>query len=141
MELKQPVKYELEIPSDLDRIQEVENFTDKVAIEMNFSEDERDSLAIAVTETVNNAILHGNKNDQTKVVKIVYILNPANLTIQVKDQGKGFDPNSVDNPCDPKNLLKECGRGVFIIRALMDQVSFEQDGTGMLITLVKIKKT
>lgn len=133
-------KYELILPTDLGRIQEVEDFTDKVAKEGNFSEEERDSLAIAVTETVNNAMIHGNKTDKNKNVYIEYLLSDVDLTIRVRDEGCGFDPEDVADPRDPENLLKERGRGIFIVKTLMSDVSYVHDGSGTLVTLVKIRK-
>jgi serine/threonine-protein kinase RsbW len=141
MKEKRSKKYELILPTDLDRIQEVEDFTDKIAKEGHFSEEERDSLAIAVTETVNNAMIHGNKNDQNKKVYLEYELTAGQLTIGIKDEGCGFDPTEIADPRDPENLLKERGRGIFIVKTLMNEVTFEHDGSGMLTTLVKKRKT
>lgn len=140
MGLNAAQEFELVISSDLDRIQEVEDFTEKIAIEAALSGDERDSLAIAVTETVNNAIIHGNQNDTNKNVIIRYKITPKQLIIKVKDEGKGFEPQKLPDPRDPENLLKERGRGIFIVRTLMNQVSFESEAAGMVITLIKDRK-
>jgi len=133
----QSIRYELVIPSELDRIQEVEKFTDQVVAPLNLSNEERDSVAIAVTETANNAIIHGNKKDPKKSVTIHYLIEDKILRIQIKDQGPGFDPETIDDPRAPENLLKERGRGIFIIKTLMNDVHFEYCGDGMQITLVK----
>jgi serine/threonine-protein kinase RsbW len=140
MKAKHSNRFELVIPSELDRIQEVEDFTDKILAKLNLSNEERDSLAIAVTETANNAIIHGNKKDPTKFVTIGYLIEDKKLFIQIKDQGQGFNPDEIDDPRSPENLLKERGRGIFIVKTLMNEVNFEYDGDGMLITLVKYLK-
>ncbi|MBN1347815.1 ATP-binding protein [candidate division KSB1 bacterium] len=129
------------MPSSLSKVREIEDFTEKIANEMAFSDEEKDSIAIAVTEMANNAIIHGNQQDRNKNVTIRYHLTDSSLTIAVKDEGKGFDPDQVNNPLAPENLLKESGRGIFIVRALMDEVSFNFDGTGTSIKLIKRKST
>jgi len=134
-----PKNYELVIPSILDKISEVESFTEKITNEMDFSQEEKDSIAIAVTEMANNAILHGNKKDQQKKVVIRYQLTQTSLTVTIKDEGAGFNPDTINNPLAPENLLKESGRGVFIVKALMDKLSYHFDGTGTMVTLVKNK--
>ena len=132
--------YELIIKSDLNEIPKVERFTEKVSEKMNFTEEEKDSLAISITEIVSNAISHGNKKDKNKKVVIKYQLSPKSLTISVQDEGKGFDEKKIADPLDPKNLLKESGRGVYIVRTLMDKLEFEYNKTGTLTRIVKNKK-
>lgn len=131
---------ELVIPSDLDRIHEVEDFADKIAAKLNLPHEERDSLAIAVTETANNAIIHGNKKNRQKQVKIRFSIDKKKLIITVKDEGTGFNPQEIDDPRSPENLLKERGRGIFIVRTLMNEVNFKFDGDGMRVTLIKYLK-
>lgn len=133
--------FELVIESDLSKLSKVERFTEKLANKMNFSEADKDSLAISITEIVNNAISHGNKNDKQKKVYINYDLSPKGMTITVQDEGKGFNLDEVDNPLEPENLLKESGRGIYIVRALVDKVEFEKNNIGTLVRMVKnIKK-
>lgn len=139
MSFQIPKEYELIIPSELDRIQEVEDFTEKIATKMNFSEEAKDSLAIAVTEVTNNAIIHGNKKDAGKKVVIRYHISESAITITVRDEGAGFDPDKISNPLAPENLLKESGRGIFIIKALLDEVSFHFNKGGTLVKMVKKK--
>ncbi len=132
--------FELIIPSQIDQIRKVEDFTEKVAIKTSLTDEERDSLAIAVTEIVNNAMIHGNKLNPEKNVTIHYTVTPGELIISIQDEGTGFDPEKLDDPCKPENLLKDCGRGVFIVRSLLDEVGFHQEPTGMKVTLVKALK-
>lgn len=129
----------LTIPSVFEKMKKVERYIEKVGRKMNFTEDERDNVVIAVTEAVSNAIIHGNKRDRKRKVKIHCQLSPQKLTIYVKDEGKGFQPNNIANPLDPENILKENGRGIFILKSLMDEVEFHflQDGTE--VKMVKYK--
>ncbi len=132
--------FEVAIPSSLEEIASVERLAEKAADKMGFSEEEKDSIAIAVTEAVNNAILHGNKQDKQKQVRIKFLFEKERLTVKVKDQGEGFDPNKISDPLAPENLLKESGRGIFILSSLMDEVKFNFDQNGTEIILVKEKK-
>ena len=131
--------FELTIPSSLEQIEAVEELAENAADQMGFSEDERDSLAIAVTEAVNNAILHGNGQDASKKVRIKFLFQESQLTVRIKDEGVGFNPDQVSDPLAPENLLKESGRGIFILSSLMDDVRFEFHDDGTEIILVKGK--
>lgn len=132
--------FQIIIKSDLNEIQKVERFTEKMSVKMNFTDEEKDSIAISITEIVSNAISHGNKKDVTKKVTINYNLSPHTLTITVQDEGKGFDVDKIDNPIEPENLLKESGRGIYIVRTLMDKVEYEFNKTGTLVRIEKNKK-
>ena len=88
-------------------------------------------------EAAVNAVLHGNKQNPNKQVHATFTLTSQNLTIQVADEGEGFDPSSVPDPLSPEGLLKPSGRGIFLMRAIMDEVHFRQLSPGAEITLVK----
>ena len=81
-------------------------------------------LDIAVREAVTNAIVHANKEDETKSIEVSLNCAGRALEIEVKDQGEGFDPASVPDPTAPANLLKTSGRGIFLIRNFMDEVQW-----------------
>lgn len=132
--------YQVTIPSVLDKIKTVELLAEKAADRMQFSEDEKDSLAIAVTEAVNNAIIHGNKQDKNKKVFVEFVFEGKKITVKVKDEGRGFNPKKLTDPLAPENLLKESGRGIFILKALMDDVKFEFKKNGTEIKMIKEKK-
>jgi serine/threonine-protein kinase RsbW len=131
--------YKLSIPSSTKFLKKVENLSVQVARDFKLSESDSDDLAIVVTELVNNAIHHGNNEDVDKTVTIIFYISSNSIKIKIKDQGKGFDPNNLNDPLAPENLLKESGRGIFLIRQLMDDVSFNftKDGTEV-ITFKKI---
>lgn len=123
-----------------DLIHEIERLAEKASNHAGFSEEERDSLAIAVTEIGNNAINHGNKRDPRKKVFVDITTKPGEVRVVIRDQGAGFDPEQLSNPLDPENLLRESGRGVFIVRSLMDEVFFDFSKGGAETTLIKRKK-
>ena len=130
-------KYSIVIPSTQDNLITVELLAEKVADEAGLSEDDKDNVAIAVTEAVNNAIIHGNKYDKTKNVYVDFVASKKDIKITVRDEGNGFDPNTLSDPLAPENILKESGRGVFILRTLMDNIDFSFSPTGTIITIVK----
>ena len=132
-------KLTLVIPSQLNELQRVEQFTEEVTLKIGFKEEDRDSIAISITEIVSNAISHGNRRNSDKKVTIVYEIYKNRLVITVQDEGAGFNVREIDNPLDPKNLLKDSGRGIYIVRALMDDVEFKNNKTGTLVRIVKNK--
>jgi serine/threonine-protein kinase RsbW len=88
------------------------------------------NLMIALTEALNNAIIHGNKNNPGNKIVLDILIEGSVITVRVCDQGQGFDPNKVADPREPENLLKASGRGVFLIRTLMDEVFYNITDSG-----------
>jgi len=134
---KRKADFQLEIPSKLESLVDVEALTEKVADKYRIQGDDRDNLAIAITEMVNNAIIHGNKFDQAKKVVVSFYYDKGSLSVYIKDNGTGFDPNNVGNPLDPENLMKESGRGIFILKSIMDDVHFHYSPNGMEVQITK----
>ena len=133
--------YKLVAASDrLDLIEEIESLAEKAAFHAGLAEEERDSLAIAVTEVGNNAIIHGNKRASDKMVHLAIRARKGEVRVVIRDEGSGFNPEKLSNPLDPENLLRESGRGVFIVRSLMDEVYFDFSKGGTEITIVKRAK-
>jgi serine/threonine-protein kinase RsbW len=95
-------------------------------------------LLVASTEAVNNAIVHGNKSDPGKKVIIRCRVDKKTITIYVADEGKGFDSENLQDPREEKNLMKESGRGIFLMRSLMDQVKFKHLKSGSVVEM-KVK--
>lgn len=79
-------------------------------------------IAISVSELVNNAIVHGNRRDPAKTVTVHIAATAEEVRVSVADQGNGFDPEAIPNPIDDKNLLREVGRGLFIVKSFVDDV-------------------
>jgi len=132
--------YQLVLASKPEAIEEIEKLAAEAATVAGFSQEEQDSLAIAVTELANNAVIHGNKRDPAKKVFVNIDVVDAEVRMTIRDQGKGFNPDTLSNPLDPENLLRESGRGVFIVRALMDEVSYDFSHGGSQVTIVKKRK-
>ncbi|MCX7767466.1 MAG: ATP-binding protein [Flavobacteriales bacterium] len=100
-------------------------------------EDLYSKALIALTEALNNAILHGNKSDMRKIIRVSYSECSKYFTFKVSDEGEGFDYTSLPNPIDPDNLLKINGRGIFIMKNLADEVQFEDKGRTVVLKFSK----
>jgi serine/threonine-protein kinase RsbW len=118
----------LKIPSLIDNVRIVESFIDHARDKYQFNDDIYGNVMIAVTESVNNAIVHGNRNDKGKNVHLTFEINESNISFTIKDEGTGFDYNSLPDPTAPENLNNPGGRGIFLIRHLADEVKFGSSG-------------
>ena len=119
----------VQIPSLPENIRIVESFIDNAKDKFNISEDMYGNIMVAVTESVNNAILHGNKGDKSKNVHLSLTMNDKEIKFTVEDEGAGFDFENLDDPTAPENLTKPGGRGIFLMQALCDKVNFEKNGS------------
>lgn len=122
-------KRTLKFPSILENIHVAERLIDDVTAEYNVKEDYYGELLIAMTEAVNNAIVHGNKLDPSKQVEVTFdIVDEKTMRFTITDEGPGFDYNHLPDPTAPENIEKPHGRGVFLMRQLSDACSFEDGG-------------
>jgi serine/threonine-protein kinase RsbW len=127
----------LEIASTFQEIPKVESLVDKVCSRLGVNEDFYGNVLIAVTEAVNNAIEHGNKGVESLKVDVSVGDKEEEFCFSVRDGGKGFDFNNLPDPTAPENILKENGRGIFLMKNLADQVVFENGGSEVSIYFVK----
>lgn len=127
----------LTLPSTLSTVEAIEAKTAELAQQAGFDEDTVSQIAMISREAAANAVLHGNRKDPNKQVRARFTLTAESLSIQVADEGAGFDLASVPDPLSPEGLLKPSGRGIFLMRAIMDEVHFRQLSPGTEITLVK----
>lgn len=119
----------LTISSNPNNILEVEQYLKVAKSEYKICDDKYPEILISLTEAVNNAIIHGNNADEQKRVEISLECDSKELSIQIVDEGAGFDPNEVPDPTQPENL--ECcgGRGVHIMKSLADRVAYLNNGS------------
>lgn len=132
----------LEIHSTLEALDLVQTVTEHIARRLGFDDESLHWTAMAVRESVVNAISHGNNGDPAKLVFIDYSAvppaNPVDFVVSVRDQGTGFDPETIRNPLTPENMLSSSGRGVFLIRQFMDEVVIRQvPNGGMEVRMTK----
>ena len=129
-----PAKYQtLKINSNIQSLRLVERLIEDVCEVYNVSEDSFGNMMIAVTEAVNNAIHHGNRDNPDKFVKIGFESEDNKLIFSVTDEGPGFDHLGLPDPTDPSNLDKLSGRGVFLMKHLADFIQFEENGQRVLL--------
>lgn len=120
---------ELVLPSDFKAVSQVELLVDKVCMELNLNESFYGNVLIAVSEAVNNAIEHGNKKNQVLPILMKVCDSIESVCFVVEDKGKGFDFENLPDPTSPDNLLKEKGRGVFLMKNLSDELNFKNNGS------------
>ncbi len=92
------------------------------------SEDVLFDIRLSVEEAIRNAIVHGNKNNKKLHVKIHYLVKNGSINVEVEDEGPGFNTDALSDPTASGNILKESGRGVLLIKKLMDSVDFNEKG-------------
>jgi len=119
----------LKIPSIPDNIRIVESFIDNARERFQLDDDIYGNIMVAVTESVNNAIIHGNNLDSSKNVELSLEIQDKSIAFTIKDEGKGFDFDQLPDPTAPENILNPGGRGIFLIRNLADEVNFLANGT------------
>ncbi len=119
----------LNIPSKIENLRIVEKAIDEISAEFNLNSELYGNVLIATIEAANNAILHGNKLDETKNVNITFNIESKYLTIVIKDQGPGFDYTNIPDPTAPENIEKINGRGIFLMQKLSDKIEFLDNGS------------
>ncbi len=129
----------LTLDSTLTSVDKVEQTGEEWATLAGFDEDTVPHITMAVREAAVNAVLHGNAYDLSKHVIAFFETTPNALTIRISDEGPGLDPNSLPDPLAPENILRGSGRGIFLIRAFMDEVHFRQLHPGTELTLIKYR--
>jgi serine/threonine-protein kinase RsbW len=122
------IELERSLPSE---VAAISPFVDKLMVLLRrcgcAPEGESD-VEIALHEALANAIIHGNHEDPRKHVHVTCRCKPAEVSIAVKDEGQGFDINKMEDPTSPENVVAVDGRGIYLMKAFMDEVRFEQGG-------------
>ncbi len=129
----------LAIDSDIKNLSLIESKVDELIVQIGITKEEYGRILVATMEAVNNAIVHGNGGDRTKRVNICFAQEDDKLMVQVKDQGVGFNPDSVPDPTSPENIEKLRGRGVFLMKNLADEIDYNENGNEVLMKF-KIEK-
>jgi serine/threonine-protein kinase RsbW len=138
MKSKESRVVRLEIASRFELLDMVQTVLAQISTMLGFDDEAVHYMSVAVRESVVNAIKHGNRRDESKRVGVEFTLHPKALEVQVKDEGKGFDPSSVADCVAPENLLKADGRGIFFMKQFMDEVSYAfPRGGGTVVRMLK----
>ena len=118
------------IPSSTDYLADVDMYVEERLSRADVDASIITDVAISVSELVNNAIIHGNRADASKQVEVRLQLTDSEIKITVQDQGKGFDVETLPDPIDDDNLMREVGRGLFIVKSFVDEVNVSSPSTG-----------
>ncbi len=124
----------IQIGSEIDNLRIVENIIDETTNEIGITKDSYGKILVSALEAVNNAIVHGNRSNPEKSVDIEITLIKRNLSIKVKDEGKGFRPEDIKDPTLPENLEELSGRGIYLMSHLADRIEFSEKGT--MVTII-----
>jgi serine/threonine-protein kinase RsbW len=132
-----PRTFALSIPSRLEEMHAVHALVGEAVKEYGLSEELAHWLELTISESMINAIQHGNRLDPAKQATLKISSTDDVLEIIVEDQGKGFALDTIADPTDVANLLKPGGRGILIIRSFMDEVDLTQSDGGCRLRMVK----
>lgn len=124
----------LVLESELSSISLVEKLIDSQSQMLGIDDDIYGKYMLSVVECVNNAIVHGNELDKAKKVTMRYLIDNERIKVTVTDEGKGFDPDSLPDPTAEENLERDCGRGIFLMRHLCDEIDFADGGRSVTMT-------
>jgi len=137
-----PETVERFLDSTLESVDSAEELTVGLAERAGFAEDDLMKIGLAVRESMVNAVVHGNRYNAHKKVRLSVSRNGTKLTVQIADQGEGFDVEQLPDPLADDNLLRTSGRGIFLIRSFMDEFEIRRLETGgMQVTLVKYSES
>jgi serine/threonine-protein kinase RsbW len=129
--------YIKEIPSDPELLPEAEDYILDIAKEVNLDQEKFNHLTLAFSEAAANSIVHGNKSNKNKTVKITVTVDDDFMTISLKDQGEGFKVEEVPDPTAPENILKDHGRGIHIMKSFLKDLRyvFTPEGTETILVI------
>ncbi len=116
---------EISLPSSIEYLPLVDTLCQAFCNWAGVSDEVANDISMAVIEAATNAIVHGNRADRSRKMRAIFSKKPDEIIIKIMDEGEGFDPSGIPSPVDEGNLLKESGRGIYIMRQVMDKVDFE----------------
>jgi serine/threonine-protein kinase RsbW len=124
------LKLSITLAADRDAVDPVVRSVMNVVRETNCAPGREDDIELALTEALANAVVHGAKNDPSKIIECdVACDDNHGILIVVRDPGPGFDPSKIADPCQGENIYSNHGRGIYLINQLMDEVKFHKNGT------------
>ncbi|MEI6852738.1 MAG: ATP-binding protein [Bacteroidota bacterium] len=121
-------KHTLKIKSDIKEIHEVEKFVEDICDYYNINNSYFGNILVAVSEAVENSIVHGNKQDPSKSISICFEANQKGIVFSIEDEGEGFNFDNIPDPTDFQNNPEKKGTGIFLIKTLTDETLFLNNG-------------
>lgn len=126
------------MPSRIEAVNEAALAVARILGDLGADEDLKFGLDMSIREAVTNAVLHGNKQDEAKQVRIGIKSSAVEIEISVRDEGAGFNPTDIPDPTDPENIMKSSGRGIFLMRNFVDEVEWlTPPGGGTTVKMTK----
>jgi serine/threonine-protein kinase RsbW len=122
---------DLRIESKMENLRIIENAVDEITNSLGINQDNYGKIMVATLEAVNNAITHGNKFNQAKIVLVEIAVEKNEMIVTVTDEGTGFNPSKIPDPTKPENIEELSGRGVFLMTKLADSISFNEKGNSV----------
>jgi len=129
------MKNNIQFPSKIENISIIERLVDELTQQYQINSEIYGNMLVSMVEAVNNAIIHGNKLDETKTVTVEYELENNVFSFSIKDEGKGFDYKNLPDPTSSENIEKPHGRGIFLISHLVDELHFEDNGSKLCVKI------
>jgi serine/threonine-protein kinase RsbW len=129
---------EITIESSAEQVHGIQRAVHDAMARCGFDDDECFAVKLAVEESVINAMKHGNKFQKERKVRVCFEVDAEKVVIKVKDEGVGFNPETVPDPTCDENLAKPNGRGIMLMRAYMDDIRYSECGTE--VTMLKRRK-
>jgi|SRR6056297_238106 serine/threonine-protein kinase RsbW len=130
--------YQLSLKSTYEEAESIPEFVEGLQKETDLDEDSSGKLMLLLSEAVTNAIVHGNNEDPSKKVEVEINIKPDSIITTVEDEGEGYDPDQEsDNPLNEENLLKEGGRGIFLIEEISDEIEYFNEGRGIRFVIFR----
>ncbi len=127
----------VEIPGDIAWLDLVQGVAEEVGRRAGLDDDGRLDLGLAVREGTVNAIEHGHRDRPGDPVRLTFLLRSDRVRVEISDRGPGFDPAAIPDPTDPANLLRPSGRGLLLIRSLVDAIDWRIGPGGTTLILEK----
>jgi|AntAceMinimDraft_1070359.scaffolds.fasta_scaffold02107_3 serine/threonine-protein kinase RsbW len=130
------LKNSLRIASNLEELTKMDAFLERIFHELSLDHEDQERIRLSLHEAVANAIKHGNKFDMKKQVILNTLHLGTQIEFQIVDEGEGFVYEEIDDPLDPANLLKDSGRGIFLMNSYADEVHYAKNGTHLNLTFM-----
>ena len=128
----------LKIESRMNNLRIIENAIDELTGAIGINQDNYGKILVATLEAVNNAITHGNKGNEQKIVDVEIVFENNDIKITVTDEGPGFDPKKIPDPTRPENIEALSGRGVFLMTKLADSIEFNENGNSVTMRFKEV---
>jgi len=128
---------DVQIKSDIQSLDAIEHLIDEICACTKFKVSTCENIIIATIEAVTNCIIHGNKKDANKKVNLHIEYSDQMIHIEVSDEGDGFDINKLPDPTSPENLEAPHGRGIYLMRMLADEFTYDYDNRKFILKFIQ----